>query len=124
VACALRLPSDAEHGAPNPNAPSPSSLHSLSLSFAPALELQQVFCFFLPPARNPKGYNLQDATGRFLNSYKNPKKDNLEPHPDSVLFWVRNFAKIRKIKIIWRIFCRNIPFFFLEKNLPNFPQNF
>ncbi len=47
---------------------------SLSLSFAPALKLQQVFCFFLPPARNPKGYNLEDATGRFLNSYKNPKK--------------------------------------------------
>ncbi len=99
-------------------------LFTLSLSFAPALELQQVFCFFLPPARNPKGYNLQDATGRFLNSYKNRKKDDLEPHPDSVSFWVRNFAKIRKIKINWRIFCHNIPPFFLEKNLPNFPQNF
>ncbi len=97
---------------------------SLSLSFAPALELQQVFCFFLPPARNPKGYNLQDATGRFLNSYKNRKKDNLEPHPDSVFIWVRNFARIRKIKINWRIFCHNIPFFFWQKNFPNFPQIF
>jgi hypothetical protein len=100
---------------------------SLSLAFAPALELQQVFCFFLPPARNPKGYNLQDATGRFLNSYKNRKKDNLEPHPDSVSFWGAKFRQNPENQNKLENIPSQYSLSFLKKhlpNLPNFPQNF